>query len=177
MSTFSNLEDVAIAYLDATENENSALFEQGDVIVNAVASGFNVNEVVKHLAGLTRRTSRTIYRRYRTADKFPQHKRNPECYWELHALAAATDNPDEWLAKAADEQWSSRQLKDAIIASDDHVDLEPEYVLDRVECTVVTNADGTFTVKPGQGAYVVTLMRTAESMQALNAHSQVLEVA
>ncbi len=93
MTTYSNLEDVAVAYVNATEAETSALFEQGDVIVQAVASGFNVDEVVNHCAGLTRRTKRTVYRRYKTSDVFTPDTRNPECYWELHAIAAASENP------------------------------------------------------------------------------------
>jgi hypothetical protein len=99
---FQSLEDITSAYIQATEAETDALFEQGDVILAAVDSGFKVKDVVSHCASLTRRTKRTVFTRYAVARTFKPDVRHRELDWSMHALCAATDKPLQWLEIASE---------------------------------------------------------------------------
>ena len=48
------------------------------------------------------------------ASTFPPERRNASLSWSHHRAAANTDEPDEWLARAAEAGWSARQLEEAI---------------------------------------------------------------
>lgn len=178
-SLFSNLEDVVSAFVDMTEVESNAMFAQGDVIVEAVKQGFGAKATVKACAAQAKRSERTVWRRYDTAFVFAPEQRNPEMFWGIHALCAKTNDPFKWLALAADEHWSTRELEDAIAAAGDKVAEKPEFILKSVECNVYANADGTFTVVPGEGEYKVTIVQglTALAADEISTISQIQEVA
>lgn len=54
----------------------------------------------------------------RTWRAFPEESvRNPELTWRHHLLAAKTDDPPGWLAKASDNQWSTREMEVALKAA------------------------------------------------------------
>lgn len=144
--TYQSLEEVGSDYISAAQDETSALFRQGEVVLNAIDQGFPVKQVVYHCASLTRRKARTVFRRYAVARTFPPETRNTELDWEFHALCAATDNPYKWLEIASegytDERGehhghTTRTLKAAIKAAGGDPDKgKPQMLLDGVECTL-----------------------------------------
>lgn len=155
---FHNLESVVSAYVDMTIAETNTMFAQGDVIVQAVAQGYSAQALVNACASQAKRSERTVWRRYHTALTFAPERRNPEMCWEIHALCSETKAPHEWLAIAVDEQFSTRELEAAIKAAGETV-AKPEFVLKSQVCAVYENADGTYTVVPGEGAYKVTIVQ------------------
>lgn len=51
----------------------------------------------------------------RTFNAFPDPEaRSPLLSFRHHTIAAYTEHPHEWLAKAVDNQWSTRQLQEAV---------------------------------------------------------------
>lgn len=133
-SVYTSLDEIGQAFIQATEVENAAAWVQGDILVQAVADGFTLKAVARHCAGLTRRKTRTVQNRYRVSSVFPPHKRLEAVDWSLHLLAAQTENPDAWLAKAHDENLSYRDMKAAIKASGGDVEKHaPVYLLDNAE--------------------------------------------
>lgn len=151
---YSSLDAVGDAFISATDKETGAFWEQGQVVIEAVQSGFDVDTVTRHCAGLVRRTGRTIYRRYATVRTFPEP--HPELTYEFHALCAdlvdyRLSNPDEierqqkqahdWLQLAAESNYSTRTLKAAIQAAGGKVEDKPEILL-----------DGSFAIFEGVGA-------------------------
>lgn len=124
---FHSLDDVAQAYVKATQVENGALFMQGKVIQRAVEQGWEVDEVTAFCSGHVRRSKRTLYRRYAVARTFDNP--NMTLPWELYAVAAdcvdyrkadeeAISQQQEaaraWIDEALQNDWSSRELSEAI---------------------------------------------------------------
>lgn len=144
---YDSLETITSAFISATQAETDALFNQGDVLVAAVDAGYDIRQIDNHIASQARLSRATVYTRYKTSSTFPPHKRNAELSWYMHRLCATTDKPGDWLALAADEQLSTRQLMDAIAAAGQGVE-KPRYLLDKSPCTVYANHDGTYTVIP-----------------------------
>lgn len=66
----------------------------------------------KEIAAKLNRSESYVKKLIRTFRAFPLPEDwNPELTWEHHAAAAATDDPVAWLARAADEGWSTRDLR------------------------------------------------------------------
>lgn len=149
--TYQNLEEIGSAYVDAAQAEKAALFQQGDIVLEAINQGFQVKQVVYHCASLTRRKARTVFRRYAVAKTFPPDKRDEELDWELHAMCAATDNPYQWLEIAAegytDERGehhghTTRTLKAAIKAAGGDPDKgKPQMLIDAIDAVVTDCSD------------------------------------
>lgn len=174
--TYQNLEEIGSAYVDAAQAEKAALFQQGDIVLEAINQGFQVKQVVYHCASLTRRKARTVFRRYAVAKTFPPDKRDEELDWELHAMCAATDNPYQWLEIAAegytDERGehhghTTRTLKAAIKAAGGDPDKgKPIVWLDDVEARVVE-----VSVESGQ-----IILNTFVSPTLLDIQGQVVQI-
>lgn len=129
---FTNLEDIASAYIHASEIEEQALFAQGDILAAAVNDGYSVKEIARHIAGLTQRKTRTIYNRYKVASTFPPESRIPGLLWTHYLIASQAEDPAAALALAADNDLSPTALRKAIG--------KPEYWLRAAEA-IVTAAD------------------------------------
>lgn len=147
MVTFSSLDDVAAEFVRATDVETGALFVQGQIVLGAVGQGWDVDEVAAFCAAHVRRTKRTIYRRYTVARTFPQP--HPALTWEFHAICADVVDyrqADEtaiqqqqaaarkWLDIAAAEEYSTRQLRQAIGLSPEPRELE--YLLNDADTVI-----------------------------------------
>lgn len=163
---YDSLETITSAFISATQAETDALFAQGDVIFAAVTEGWKVKDIAGRLSYEAKMSRATLYSRYRTSRVFPPDKRNPEMNWHHHRIAASTSKPDEWLALACDERLSTRQLEEAIKAAGETVD-KPVYILDKQPCTLVANADGSYTVVLGEGNYLVTVIEKSLSAEKM----------
>jgi hypothetical protein len=146
---FETLDAVGDAFITATDVETEALFEQGRIVLAGVQSGFAVDDVTRHCAGLVRRTSRTIYRRYAVARTFPES--HPELTWEFHGLCAdlvdyrqadekqialEQEQAQAWLNRAAEEHYSTRTLRAALIAAGGRIENKPVVLLNGVDCQI-----------------------------------------
>lgn len=124
---FNSLDDVAAAFALPTRSETEALFLQGAVIKSAVEQGFDVDETSAYCGNVVGRSKKTVYRRYSVARTFPQY--TTSIVWEMYAVASDVVDyrckdantialqqakAQEWLLKARAEQWSTRQLRQAI---------------------------------------------------------------
>lgn len=142
---YRTLEEIADAYLAKWTDERTALFQQGRVVQDGVASGFKATDICRHVAGLIRRTERTVYNRYKVAATFTDAQIHPELDWTFHLYAAETKNPHEWLQRAAEMQWSTAELSDAIRESGGNVTAdEPRYLVRRAAARItnVIRVDG-----------------------------------
>lgn len=136
---YRTLEEIADAYLAKWTDERTALFQQGRVVQDGVTSGFKATDICRHVAGLIRRTERTVYNRYKVAATFTDAQIHPELDWTFHLYAAETKSPHEWLQRAAEMQWSTAELSDAIHESGGNVTAdEPRYLMRREVATVVS---------------------------------------
>lgn len=164
MVTFSSLDDVAAEFVRATSVETGALFVQGQIVLDAVGQGWDVDEVAAFCAAHVRRTKRTIYRRYTVARTFP--KPHPALTWEFHAICADVVDyrqADEtaiqqqqaaarkWLDIAAAEEYSTRQLRQAIGLSPEPRELD--YLVENAEAVVLAYNVGTLTLQLDMRAY------------------------
>lgn len=127
---YSSLEDVGEAFAKATDLETGSLFLQGQIVAKAIAQGFSIDETTGYCASMVKRSKRTVYRRYAVARTFPSP--NPLLPYEFHALCADLVDfrqkdkgeielqikvAQAWLQEAADQGYSTRDLKEAIKAS------------------------------------------------------------
>ena len=61
------------------------------------------------------------------ARAFPEDQRDPALSLSHHRIAAVTETPPAWLDKAADREWSVRELQRGIRERRDRVDEEEQY--------------------------------------------------
>jgi hypothetical protein len=172
--TYTNLEEIASAYVQAAQAESEALFQQGDVLIEAIEDGWRVKDVVRHCASLTRRTTRTVFSRYHVSKVFTPELRDDALDWSIHALCADTPKPYDWLALAADgyddengvhHDHSYRTLKAAIKAAGGEPDAnKPVYLLDNVEAMIYR-----VTQLPLTGTLEVTLAFMPEMANKIHA--------
>jgi hypothetical protein len=113
MTTYQSIDEVVTDFGDAMTDETAAAFRQGKIIAAAIESGLKAREVVRACASHTRMKSRTVYNRLKVYRTFGDDW-NPQVGITMHLLAANTDDPHGWLAKAVDENMSTRQLENAI---------------------------------------------------------------
>lgn len=152
---YQTLDAIGDALIDATSSETDAMFEQGRIILSAVAEGFDVDAITRHCAGLVRRTHRTLYKRYAVARTFKEP--HPELTYEFHSLCAALVDyrqSDEkaiaeqqkqaqaWLDRAASENYSTRTLRAAIQAAGGKLDEKPFILLDGAMAYLSSARDG-----------------------------------
>ena len=63
----------------------------------------------------------TIRKMVRVAKLFPETQdRNPELSFTHYIIASATTNPRQWIETAADHQWSTRDLREAVNVAKAH---------------------------------------------------------
>ncbi len=148
------LEDIITDFIAAVETESAALFLQGDILVSAERKGYNIREIDKTIASQARMSRVLVYTRYVTSKVFPAEKRNPELNWTIHRICATTDAPEKWLAVAADEQLSTRQLQEAIAVSKGEA-AKGVYLLDKQPCMVYQNHDGSYTLIPDSAGEMI----------------------
>lgn len=105
------LEELIQAYINVDERQDECNFLKGQLLAALVEAGVKMGWIASQV-----RTSisqiKVLIRTYRSFPK--EGMRIAELTWYHHRLAAHTDNPEEWAMKAADEEWSTRQMSSAI---------------------------------------------------------------
>ncbi len=161
--TYASLEDVGRDFFKATQVETNSLFVQGEIVLQAAVQGFGIDEVCAHCAGLVQRSKRTIYRRYAVSRTFVKPHPALTTSWEAHAICAdlidyrntdadviatQVEAAHKWLDMAAAEQWSTRQLRAAMVANGDDPDAgKPEVLLNNAEAIVMNPLYGGHEIK------------------------------
>lgn len=107
-------EDLTQMALNLVEAEHATHWTLADLAREAVEEvGVSPRQVASDW-GLSASTVRTLVRVART---FPPNQRSPVLSFSHYRIAASTANPAEWVARAEDQQWSTRDLQDAIRAA------------------------------------------------------------
>lgn len=92
-----------------------------------------------------------------TAFTHPERAEFREVNWSVFALAATTDTPRGWIVRAADNQWSERELRQAIRGSKPPSNAV-ERLLHRAETILLAGDDDAEALRDG----LLTLMRQIE---------------
>lgn len=108
-------EEILELYLFCLEKGESSKWEQAALItIMHDYMGMNPRSIASAVgcsASLVRKLTRTF-------NTFPKDEdRNPVLSFRHHQIAAYSNDPKGWLAKAADNNWSTRQLQEAVKAS------------------------------------------------------------
>jgi len=118
--------DEALAALQELEaTDKLTAFAVGDIVHGLVAQGGP--QVCKRVAVDLGRSLAWVRQRDLVAEVFPPDVRTrlwhgeeppPPVVWRHHWVAAGTDDPEGWLLKAIANEWSTRQLEEAINGED-----------------------------------------------------------
>lgn len=179
---YSTVDDVVSAFQSAVEDEWASMFDQGDILSNALTDeGIAAllpdcpdyaaarASIKAQCADGTDKSIRTIENRIQVSSTFPIGERCDNISWSIHLLCAMQDDPHYWLNYAIDMHITSfRKLKMAIQAGagDAAKDVErPVYVVDAQPARVFAvtgnriglELDAAPNLKQGQ-AVVVTVM-------------------
>lgn len=106
------LDDLIQAYVNLQGDEDDVRWSKGALLVAALDGfGLKPNQAASAF-GCSAAQCREMARTFRA---FPDEgTRIPSLSWYHHRLAAKTDDPAGWIARAADNDWSTRQLAEAI---------------------------------------------------------------
>lgn len=108
-------EEVLELYLFCLEKGESSMWERAAVIT--VMHDY-MGMKPKSIASAIGCSSSLIRKMTRTFNAFPKTEdRLPILSFRHHQIASYTTDPKEWLNKAADNEWSTRQLQEAITES------------------------------------------------------------
>lgn len=124
-------EEVLELYLFCLDKGESSIWERAAVVtVMHESMGMKPREIAAAIgcsASLVRKMSRTF-------DAFPlETDRIPVLSFRHHQIAAQTQTPHEWLDKAADNQWSTRELQEKIDETRDDEDTKKEKLWTKAE--------------------------------------------
>lgn len=108
------LDDIIQLYINLQAEEDETRWAKGAICV-ACLDGFKMKAaVVASMFGCSAAQVREMARTFRA---FPEESmRIPSLSWYHHRAAAKADNPQEMIALAADREWSTRQLEEAVKA-------------------------------------------------------------
>ena len=106
-----SLEQVIQTIINLEEKEDDCKWKFGELVKALIDTGITIN----WLASQIRRSGAYIRARIKTFEVFSEEStRVPELSWQHHRICANTDKPYEWIQKAAENQWSTRELEQAI---------------------------------------------------------------
>ncbi|KXG74662.1 hypothetical protein AN618_21920 [Fervidicola ferrireducens] len=106
-----SLEEYISAYISLKEQAEENKFIMGQLLDEMIALGAKIKWLSSQLGDSPAKIRELI----KTYKAFPtEDSRVPELSWYHHRLAANTDNPQAWIALAAERQWSTREMKKAI---------------------------------------------------------------
>ncbi|MBC7340618.1 MAG: hypothetical protein H5U04_12355 [Firmicutes bacterium] len=111
-----SLEELLARCIDLLQTQEEARWELGDLLLLG-RQRFGGRGYARTVAGQLGCSTRYIEQLMRTANVFAPEERVADLSWSHHQIAAQTKEPDYWLAQAVDNQWSTRQLRDAIRAA------------------------------------------------------------
>jgi len=99
-------------YKQLIKNEDDCRWEKGDLALD-VEVKYGQKSLQKFAEDVKEEyNTLRIYRK--VSGIFRNDKRLSNMTWTHHFIAGFTDNPEEWLKKAKENNWSTRQLKRAI---------------------------------------------------------------
>lgn len=117
-----SLEDLIQAYISLEEKEADCRWAKAEILSAITNAGAKASWIASQI-GTSAAQVREMVKVYRA---FPtEGMRVPELSWYHHRLAANTPDPAQWIARAADEQMSTRQMREAIIQDDIQNGKEP----------------------------------------------------
>jgi len=106
------LEHVLQIFVDAKESEESSRWAQAAALV-ILRDGLKIKPAkISSMVGISPALVREMTRTFNVFHD--EGTRVPELSFYHHRLASATDDPFGWIARAADEGWSTRQMADEI---------------------------------------------------------------
>lgn len=125
LNNLNSYDDLISFYIQIEETSSSFHWLKADVLLE-ISRKFG-EKTLEVLSSELRQPRTTISNYIRTAKAFPQNKRIPNASFTLHFQACFADVYDakkgftgekrfDWVARAADEGWSTRRLHDAITA-------------------------------------------------------------
>jgi hypothetical protein len=123
-SHLEHLDDFVQLFMDLYAQEQDDLWGWADA---TVAYSLRFRGALKQLASSVPRSLKTLESYRHTALTFPPDQRILDIQFSIHRIAAYTDHPQEWLQRAADNQWSAKQLKEAIILETGRISLRCAY--------------------------------------------------
>lgn len=104
-------EEILQLLLSLEEAQDDCKWQQGKILAALIDCGVPQKVIVSE----TGKSSSCIRERVKTWRAFPDEStRVRELSWQHHRIAAGTDDPQGWIAKAADNHWSTRDLEKAI---------------------------------------------------------------
>ena len=112
-------EDILSAFTQYEQDATEALFAQGDVLCAAVhqlhqLGATSQNELLRAIGEKTSTSRRALMYRLQVARTFGPDDRHYPVPWNVYRVAAASDDPLQWVAYAADENLSADKLRQAI---------------------------------------------------------------
>jgi hypothetical protein len=115
------LEDVAQEYANYDEIESAALWAKAEILYHIVnhmkRNGDKLNDIYRKISPCVGCAPETIKVRVKTFQAFPEPEmRAQDKSFTIHRIAAATDDPEKWLDAACANDYSTRQLTEAITA-------------------------------------------------------------
>lgn len=109
-----SLEELEQSFVDAIQLGRRGHWLLGDLCNEAISK--HGRGMIGTLASLGRCTKRYIQQLARVSKTFGEEIREqyPEMPWSLFRVVAGTENPLEWLERAAENEWSEAELRQAI---------------------------------------------------------------
>ncbi len=105
------LEELIQAYINLDEQRDECNFLKGQLLVALTDAGVKKGWIASQVRSSVSQIKVLI----RTYKAFPREDmRVPELTWYHHRLAAHTDKPQEWITKAVENEWSTREMSQAI---------------------------------------------------------------
>lgn len=106
------LEELVQSYISLEEHERECRWIKGQLLDAMIKSGVKPSWIASQV-GVSASQVREMVKVYRAFPK--EEMRIPELSWYHHRVAAATPEPEKWIAWAADEQLSTRQMREKIL--------------------------------------------------------------
>ncbi|MEW6772176.1 MAG: HNH endonuclease [Bacillota bacterium] len=104
-------EEILQLLLSLEEAQDDCKWHQGEILASLAECGVSQRAVASEIG----KSSSYVRERIKTWRAFPEEgTRVRELSWQHHRIAAKTDDPQNWIAKAADNGWSTRDLERAI---------------------------------------------------------------
>jgi hypothetical protein len=118
---YDTLEEAVSAYVAQVQATEHSKLRESAIAFAAVESKLGTKEaVLEHLGNQSGRSRTTMHQRWKVGMVFPPDTWNESLTWSHHELCSRTwsadtpDLPHRWLARAADDQWSTRKLAMAL---------------------------------------------------------------
>lgn len=104
-------EEILQLLLSLEEAQGDCKWHQGEILASLAECGVPQKAVASEIG----KSASYVRERIKTWQAFPEEgTRVRELSWQHHRIAAKTDDPQNWIAEAANNGWSTRDLERAI---------------------------------------------------------------